>query len=136
MSDLSVAHRRLMEAALLGFTTSGAFAGDVERGKQVFQACAACHGDQPGGLGPNLAGVLGRKAGAREDYRYSPAMARAGFIWDEEFLRTFLRDPRTTVKGSKMPFDGLADERDIDDVVAFLVSCCSQARVPSPSEGK
>lgn len=122
MDDFRRFGGRLLLPALLALSATGACAGDMERGKQVFQTCAACHGDQAGGMGPTLRGVIGRKAGSRDDYRYSAAMARTDFIWDTDRLRLFLRDPRTTVKGNKMPFDGLTDERDIDDVLAFLAS--------------
>src|SRR5712675_1779837 len=61
---------------LFALTASAALAADVDHGKQVFQACAACHSDKPDALGPNLAGVIGRKAGSRDDFRYSNAMMR------------------------------------------------------------
>jgi cytochrome c len=97
-----------------------ALAADVEHGKQVFQACAACHSDQPDALGPNLAGVIGRKAGSRDDFRYSPAMTRAGFNWDAGNLRQYLADPQAKVKGNRMPFGGLNDPKDVDDVIAYI----------------
>jgi cytochrome c len=97
-------------------------AADAEHGRQLFVACAACHSDRPDALGPNLKGVLGRKAGAREDFRYSNPMKRAGFTWDETNLREYLADPQAKVKGNRMPFSGLADPKDIDDVVAYLAT--------------
>jgi len=97
-----------------------AAAADAEHGRQLFVACAACHSDRPDALGPSLKGVLGRKAGAREDFRYSNPMKRAGFTWDEASLREYLADPQAKVKGNRMPFSGLADGKDIDDVVAYL----------------
>jgi len=102
---------------------SGVHAADAEHGRQVFQACAACHGDGSGGdLGPSLVGVIGRKAGSREDFRYSAAMTRAGFAWDEATLIAFVRDPRSVVAGTRMPFGGLDNEADAQDVVAFVAS--------------
>jgi cytochrome c len=97
-----------------------ASAADVEHGKQVFQACAACHSDKPDALGPNLVGVIGRKAGSRDDFRYSSAMIRAGFNWDNGNLRQYLADPQAKVKGNRMPFSGLADPKDLDDVIAYI----------------
>ena len=99
---------------------SAAGAADAEHGKQVFQACAACHSEKPDSLGPSLAGVIGRKAGARDDFRYSAAMAKAGFTWDSANLRAYLKDPQGKVKGNRMPFSGLSDPKDIDDVIAYL----------------
>jgi cytochrome c len=97
-----------------------ALAADVEHGKQVFQACAACHSDKPDALGPNLAGVIGRKAGARDDFRYSPAMLRSNLVWDDANLRDYVTDPQAKVKGNRMPFAGLKSPQDADDVVAYL----------------
>src|SRR5436190_11050638 len=62
-------------AALL-IAAAPAAAADAERGKLVFQSCAACHGEGANALGPSLKGVYGRKSAALEDYRYSPAMTR------------------------------------------------------------
>jgi cytochrome c len=95
-------------------------AADVDHGKQVFEACAACHSDKPDALGPSLVGVIGRKAGSREDFRYSNAMMRAGFNWDAGSLRQYLTDPQAKVKGNRMPFSGLNDPKDIDDVIAYI----------------
>ena len=97
-----------------------AAAADAEHGRKLFIACAACHSDRPDALGPNLKGVVGRKAGGREDFRYSNPMKRAGFTWDEANLREYLADPQGKVKGNRMPFGGMSKPEDIDDMVAFL----------------
>ena len=50
-------------------------------GEALFQRCYACHSVDPAeqGLpGPNLAGVVGRRAGAQAGFDYSPAMRAAG----------------------------------------------------------
>jgi cytochrome c len=106
-------------SALLSLTQP-ALAADVNHGKQVFEACAACHSDKADALGPNLAGVMGRKAGSRDDFRYSNAMMRAGFNWDAGNLREYLADPQAKVKGNRMPFSGLNDPKDVDDVIAYM----------------
>jgi cytochrome c len=108
-------------AAVAGLGVPAA-AADAEHGRQLFVACAACHSERPDALGPSLKGVVGRKAGAREDFRYSNPMKRAGFTWDETSLREYLADPQNKVKGNRMPFSGLADSKDIDDVVAYLAT--------------
>ena len=106
---------------LFGVATT--HAADAVRGKQVFQACAACHSDKPGGaLGPTLAGVVGRNAGSREDFRYSPAMTRAGFIWDEAKLREFVMQPQAVVRGTSMSFGGMDDAADVDNLVAYTAT--------------
>ncbi|HEY3918135.1 MAG TPA: hypothetical protein VGL83_10095 [Stellaceae bacterium] len=70
--------------------------------------------------GPSLQGVVGRKAGARDDFRYSPAMQRAGFVWTPANLKDYLRDPQAKVRGNRMPFSGMDKDSDIDDLIAYL----------------
>ena len=111
-----------LAAAVAALTALPAAAADVEHGRQLFTACAACHTDRPDALGPNLRGVVGRKAGAREDFRYSNPMKRAGITWDEANLREYLADPQAKVKGNRMPYAGLGDAKDIEDVVAYLAT--------------
>lgn len=83
-----------------------ALAADPVRGAREFAKCKACHTlEAPdgsvvvmGGLtGPNLYGVIGRKAGTASGYRrYSPAMqaaGRGGLIWTEATLADYVADP-------------------------------------------
>jgi cytochrome c len=35
-------------------------------------------------------------------------------------LRSYIADPEAKVPGNRMPFAGLHDPKDVDDVVAFL----------------
>jgi cytochrome c len=106
--------------ALATLIQSPANAADAEHGKQVFQACAACHTDRPDAIGPSLKGVFGRKAAAVEDFRYSNPMRRANLVWDEPNLRAYISDPQAKVPGNRMPFGGLHDGNDLDDVIAYL----------------
>ena len=86
----------------------------------MFHACAACHNDQPDALGPELKGVFGRKSGSRDDFRYSGPMMRANLVWDESNLKAYIADPQAKVKGNRMPYGGLTNSSDVDDVVAYL----------------
>ena len=109
-----------LAAGMLAAAPAGA--ADVEHGKTVFQACAACHTDKPDALGPSLKGVVGRKAASLDDFRYSAPMRRANLTWDEASLRQFVADPQAKVAGTRMPFGGLRDQKDVDDVVAYLAT--------------
>jgi cytochrome c len=97
-----------------------AAAADADHGKALFAPCAACHSDRPDALGPSLKGVFGRKSGSLDDFRYSNAMKRANLVWDEDNLRAYISDPQTKVKGNRMPYAGMSDAKDVDDVVAYL----------------
>ena len=97
-----------------------AVAADAAHGKALYQACVACHSEKPDAIGPSLKGVVGRKAGALDDFRYSAPMRRANLTWDDVNLRAYIADPQATVKGNRMPFGGLREPGDVDDVVAYL----------------
>ncbi len=110
-------------ALLLGVVfASSAFAADANHGKEIFLACSACHTEKADALGPSLKGVVGRKAGSLQDFRYSPAMKRSNITWTEANLSEYLSDPQAKVKGNRMPFSGLPNKNDIADVVAYLVT--------------
>jgi cytochrome c len=106
--------------AVLAALVTPAVSADAEHGKALYAACAACHSDKPEALGPSLKGVLGRKSAALEDFRYSNPMKRANLVWDEANLREYIADPQAKVKGNRMPFDGLHDPKDVDDIVEYI----------------
>jgi cytochrome c len=106
--------------ALVVVCNTPAIAADSDHGKAVFQQCAACHTDKPGAIGPSLRGVVGRKSGTLDGFRYSEAMVRASLTWDEANLREYISNPQAKVKGNRMPFGGLASPKDLDDLIAYL----------------
>ncbi|WP_246791714.1 c-type cytochrome [Bartonella apis] len=111
---------------------SATHAADIENGKIVFKRCAACHNaDKPDNrIGPTLQGIIGRKAGALEGYRYSPAMVNAGkdgLIWTRETLMTYLHNPQGLVKGTRMASIRLNNDSDIDDLIEYLKSVLPQS---------
>jgi cytochrome c len=106
--------------ALAALASDPAPAADAEHGKTLFAPCAACHAERADSLGPSLKGVFGRKSAALDEFRYSNAMKRANLVWDEDNLRAYIRDPQGKVKGNRMPFGGMSEPKDVDDVVAYL----------------
>src|SRR5262249_2311052 len=73
---------RLCALTLACMTSVAHAQGDAARGEKYFEDCASCHTLASGqnGVGPSLFGVLGRKAGTLDDYRYSPALKRSGIV--------------------------------------------------------
>jgi cytochrome c len=74
-------------------------------GAQVFGTCRACHTLNKGGkngLGPNLGGLFGRKAGTAAGYAYSPALKASNITWNDKTLDQFLSGPTVMVKGTRM----------------------------------
>jgi cytochrome c len=117
-------------AMALGMALSPASApaqqGNAEEGAEIFKKCRACHDVGPTAknkLGPLLNGVIGRKAGTIEGFKYSPANLEAGakgLVWTEEKLFKYLQDPRAFMPGTIMAFAGLRDEQDRRDLIAYL----------------
>src|SRR3954470_6759500 len=85
-------------------------------GERAFQKCFSCHSVNPEERdlpGPNLAGVVGRRAGRLDGFEYSPAMLAAGgergLVWGPETLDRYLADPEAMVPGTLMSIPGLKD---------------------------
>ena len=98
--------------------------GDAVAGKAVFNQCKACHQVGPeakNGVGPILNGIVGRKAGEVPGYNYSDANKNSGLTWDEATLRSYLPDPKAKVPGTKMIFPGIKREKQLDDLMAYLM---------------
>ena len=109
-------------AVLLG-TSSTFAAGSSANGKSLFVRCAICHKVTSGGgngIGPNLFGVVGRKAGSVAGFNYSSAMKAAGFTWTEEKLEAYIAKPQAVVPGNRMAFAGIPNPTQADDLVAYL----------------
>jgi cytochrome c len=109
-----------LAAAGLAGALAPATAADADHGKVLYQTCIGCHTERPDALGPSLKGVFGRRSAALDDYRYSNAMKRANLTWDETNLRDYIVDPQARVKGNRMPFAGVQNPKDADDLLAFL----------------
>jgi cytochrome c len=76
---------------------------------QFKKSCGTCHvalADAAPRQGPNLFGVVGRKAGEVGGFKYSPAFAAGSgaIVWDEGTLDRWLADPQAVIPGAVMPY--------------------------------
>ena len=100
-------------------------AGDAASGQELFMAngCPACHGvtkDDNAKVGPNLVGVVGRKAGTVQSLLGpSENLKKYGVTWSAETLDEFLTDPSAKVPGTAM-IGILTDPQQRADVIAYL----------------
>jgi cytochrome c len=117
-------HKGFLALALLAASTMvAAAAGDAKSGAQVFKKCAMCHTAEKNGgdsIGPNLYGVVGRKAATKPGYSYSAALKKLGVTWDEASLTKWVSGPGRMAPGTKMTFAGLSSKKQQADVVAYL----------------
>jgi cytochrome c len=113
----------MLAAFAAAVSTSALAAGNATNGASVFDRCAICHSNTKTGankIGPNLFGIVGRKAGTYPGFSYSSAMTKAGFVWSDAKLDAYLTSPQTVVPGNKMPFAGIANNTQRADVIAYL----------------
>lgn len=111
--------------SLAAFAGAAQAEGDVAKGEKLFKRCKACHKIEDGknGVGPHLAGIVGRAVGAVEGYKYSKGMmayAEGGTAGDEARLDAFMTKPKNEVKGTKMSFGGFKKEDQRADLIAYL----------------
>jgi len=64
--------------------------------------------------------VFGRKAGSRDDYRYSAAMTRSSVVWNAATPDAYIANPQEYIKGNRMTFAGVTEKPDRDDLIAYL----------------
>jgi cytochrome c2 len=116
----------LVALACLGADQSHA-AGDAARGRAAFvRQCAICHTvekEGPNRFGPNLFGVLHRRAGTAAGFNYSRAFkVAASWDWNEDLVAGWIGAPGLMVPGTAMGvFQGVA-QSDRYDIVAYLAT--------------
>jgi cytochrome c len=112
----------VVPALVLLSGTAFAQAGDAAAGEKVFNQCKACHTLEQGKhrVGPSLHGVVGRKAGGAEGFKYSDAMMKSAIEWTPENIDKYLADPKGFIPGNKMAFAGLKKDDDRKNVIAYL----------------
>jgi cytochrome c len=117
----------LLAAAIAAVGAGTSRAADIAKGEAAYvRQCAICHTIDKGGdhrLGPNLFGVVGRRAGTAPGFKYTNAFRTiATFEWNEGLLGPWIALPAVMVPGTAMGvFPGVSD-RDKDDIVAYLAA--------------
>jgi len=88
-----------------------------------FAQCSVCHAvtkGAPAGIGPTLAGVVGRKAGSAAGFSYSSALKGSKIVWSATTLDKWITNPAALVPGNKMPYGGLSDAHKRAEIIAYL----------------
>jgi cytochrome c len=124
-----VSVRGIISVAVSAITTSlvlvQAQAQPLSQGQVVFvRECAKCHQigpDAKNRIGPHLNGLFGRKAGSVEGFKnYSEANRTANFVWTEDLLRQYIKDPKGMMIGTTQVYRGLLNDADIDALIVYL----------------
>src|SRR4029079_18735494 len=104
-------------------TASAALAQDVAAGETSFKKCLACHSIGEAAknkVGPVLNGLDGRKSGSVEGFSYSDANKNSGITWNKDQFLDYIKDPKAKIPGTKMVFAGIKNEKEANDLWAFL----------------
>lgn len=110
-------------AAMVAVTAQNAQAQDAVVGERSFGKCKICHRIGEGAkslVGPELNGLDGRKAGSVPDFSYSDANKNSGIVWNEATFKDYIKDPRAKIPKTKMVFPGIKDEKEQNDLWAYL----------------
>jgi cytochrome c len=119
-------HFPVLAIALMATASLPAQAQDAAAGQRVFNQCRACHvieNNGRNGVGPNLHGIVGRRAASIQGFRYSNNMrtlAEGGLTWDEANLRRYVTNPKDLVPQGSMAFAGIRNEQQLNDLIAYL----------------
>ena len=125
----------LAAVALFALSATALAQGDATKGKAAFTKCGICHQVGPGAktlVGPELNGVVGRKAAGVADYSmYSAGMKKLGeqgLVWDEQNLDKWIADPKAMIPDSPMAlaFQGIPDAGERTDIIAYLKTVPAQ----------
>ena len=98
--------------------------------------CRECHSFEKNDnrLGPNLYGVVGRKAGTVPDFAYSNSVKGSGITWDEPTLDKWITNPNALIPGNNMGaiFGGVADPAERKKIISFLKQ---DTQIAAPAQG-
>ena len=118
--------RGLAIAGIVMIASVGAAAAqDLAAGENSFKKCLPCHSigeDAKNKVGPELNGIDGRKSGTAEGYNYTEANKNSGITWNEAVFKEYIQDPRAKIKGTKMVFAGIKNEKEANDLWAYVSS--------------
>ena len=121
-----MARSKLWSAALAAAVTLASAASaqtpEMARGAAVYDdRCSGCHVLDGVGEGPNLRGVMGRKAGTLTGFEFTPALKSSGVTWTMANLDRWLLGPQKLVPGTAMTTI-VPDARERSDLIAYLAA--------------
>ena len=65
-------------------------------------------------------GLDGRHSGTAPGYSYTDANKNSGITWNKEQFLEYIKDPKAKIPGTKMIFAGIKNEKEADNLWAFL----------------
>jgi cytochrome c len=113
----------VVAATLIDVSVGTAAAQDAANGANVFHQCQICHSigsNAQNKIGPELNGLDGRHSGTVTNFSYSDANKNSGIVWNETTFKEYIVNPQAKIPGAKMPFAGLKDPQQVNDLWAYI----------------
>jgi cytochrome c2 len=90
------------------------------------RSCGHCHNIEGSSItGPNLKDLGGRRVGGADDYTYTQVLANSSEMWDEELLKSYIKNPQSVFPGTSMGAVAIPD-RELDLIVEYLLNLNSR----------
>ena len=96
---------------------------EAQDGQSLYRRqCSVCHATEAGQnkIGPTMHGIAGTKSAAVPGFEFSDAMKAANLTWTDDNLAKYIADPKGTVPGTKMVYNGMKNPDDVKAVVDYL----------------
>ena len=114
-------HMRIVMLAMAAAAAGMASEALAQAGPALFpRQCSVCHATAAGQnkpTGPTMHGIVGTKSGAAPGFEFSDAMKAANLTWTDDTLAKYIADPKGTVPGTKMVYNGMKNPDDVKAVV-------------------
>ena len=71
------------------------------------------------------------QVGSAPDYNYSEANKNSGITWNEANFKEYIKDPKAKVPGTKMFFAGIKNEKEVNDLWAYVSQFDASGKIKS-----
>ncbi len=110
---------------------------DVSKGQVEAKACLNCHHFAKGAgkkTGPELYDVVERQIASMAGFEYgAAAKEKSGEKWTYDNLNIFLKAPKAYLKGTKMVWGGLKNDKKRANLIAYLSTLSDAPKLfPAP----
>jgi cytochrome c len=98
---------RLSYAVVLSISSFCVSAHAQDGGALFAKNCQTCHSVEKGASarqGPPLHGIIGRKAGSVEGFKYLEGLKTAGFEWTPEKIDEWIAFPKKMIRSTTMVY--------------------------------